>query len=76
MAARRFSMFLLASLAAVALLLALGGVYGESALWSQAARRADARRAALLIAAAAGLACYHPARDAMRVDVLTAIRDE
>ena len=47
-AARRFTTFFLASLAAVA----------------------------LLLAAAAGIACYHPARDAMRLDVLTAIRDE
>jgi len=132
-AARRFTMLLLAALASVALLLALGGVYGVLAysvsrrrteigmrmalgasastvlrlIISQGMRpvviglvagvagaiglsrymasllfgvtRLDAPTyagVAVLLAGAAMLACYLPARDAMRVDVLTAIREE
>ena len=132
-AARRFTMLLLAALAAVALLLALGGVYGVLS-YSVSRRRSEigmrmalgASRSsvlklivtqgmrpvvlglalglmgavalsrymasllfgvtrldvptylgvALLLAGAAVLACYFPARDAMRVDVLTALREE
>jgi len=132
-AARRFTMLLLASLAAVALLLALAGVYGVLSysvsrrrteigmrmalgasrssvlrlILSQGMRpvviglvvgvlgavglsrymasllfgvtRLDAPTYAgvsLVLTIAAVLACYLPAREAMKVDVLTAIREE
>jgi len=132
-AARRFTMLLLAALAAVALLLALAGVYGVLS-YSVSRRRPEigmrmalgASRSdvlhlvisqgmrpvviglvagvlgavalsrylasllfgitpldlptyagvAVLLAVSAALACYVPARDALRVDVLAALREE